>query len=110
MSAGKSTLVNALVGHKVAKVKTTVCTTALSYLYNNPFRETVLYSDGTSFVISIGNEITQENIPNKAIKFMGSLESLPIVITDTPGVDYAYDSSHKKITYGCKSNEETTTF
>ncbi len=99
MSAGKSTLVNALVGHKVAKVKTTVCTTALSYLYNNPFRETVLYSDGTSFVISIGNEITQENIPNKAIKFMGSLESLPIVITDTPGVDYAYDSSHKKITY-----------
>lgn len=99
MSAGKSTLVNAMVGHKVAKVKTTVCTTALSYLYNNPFRDTVLYSDGSSFINSIDKDVALENLPNKAIKFIGGLESQPIVITDTPGVDYAYDSSPKKITY-----------
>lgn len=99
MSTGKSTLVNALVGRKVAKVKTTVCTTSISYLYNNPFRDTLLYSDGTSFINSSDKEISLENLPNKAIKFHGRLERQPLVITDTPGVDYAYDSSHRKITY-----------
>lgn len=99
MSAGKSTLVNALVGRKVAKVKTTVCTTSISYLYNNPFRNTLLYSDGTSFVNSDDKEIAIEDIPNKALRFLGALESQPLIITDTPGVDYAYDASHKKVTY-----------
>lgn len=99
MSAGKSTLVNALVGRKIAKVKTTVCTTSISYLYNNPFRDTLLYSDGTSFINSSDKEISLENLPNKSLRFLGNLESLPLVITDTPGVDYAYDSSHKKMTY-----------
>lgn len=99
MSAGKSTLVNALVGRKVAKVKTTVCTTSISYLYNNPFRDTLLYSDGTSFVSSNDRGIAIEDIPNKALRFLGSLESQPLIIIDTPGVDYAYDTSHKKVTY-----------
>lgn len=99
MSAGKSTLVNALVGRKIAKVKTTVCTTDISYLYSNPFRDAVLYSDGTNFINSNDREISLENVPNKALKFFGSLENQPLVITDTPGTDYAYDSSHRKITY-----------
>lgn len=99
MSAGKSTLVNALVGRKVAKVKTTVCTTSISYLYNNPFRDTLLYSDGSSYINSNDREIAIEDIPNKALRFHGSLESQPLIITDTPGVDYAYDTSHKKVTY-----------
>lgn len=99
MSAGKSTVVNALVGRKIAKVKATVCTTTISNLYNNPFIETVLYSDGISFINSNDNEIALEDIPNKALKFFGGLESHPFVITDTPGVDYAYDSSHRKIAY-----------
>lgn len=99
MSAGKSTVVNALVGRKIAKVKATVCTTAISNLYNNPFRKTMLYSDGVSFINSNNKEIALENIPNKALKFLGGLESHPLVITDTPGVDYAYDSSHRKIAY-----------
>ncbi len=99
MSAGKSTLVNALVGRKVAKVKTTVCTTSISYLYNNPFRDTLLYSDGTSYINSNDREIAIEDIPNKALSFHGNLESQPLIIIDTPGVDYAYDTSHKKVTY-----------
>lgn len=99
MSAGKSTLVNALVGRKIAKMKTTVCTTSISYLYNNPFRDTLIYSDGTCFINSFDKEISQENLPNKSLRFIGNLERQPLIITDTPGVDYAYDSSHKKITY-----------
>lgn len=99
MSAGKSTLINALIGRKVSKVKTTVCTTSISYLYNNPFRDTLLYSDGTSFINSNDREIIIENMPNKSLRFLGSLDSQPLIIIDTPGVDYAYDSSHKKLTY-----------
>lgn len=99
MSAGKSTLVNALTGQKIAKVKTTVCTTTISYLYNNPFCNSAIYSDGTSFIHSNNIDNAFDNIPNKSIKFRGGIEKQPLLIIDTPGVDYAYDESHRKITY-----------
>ena len=99
MSAGKSTLVNALTGRKVAKVKTTVCTTAISYLYNNPFIDSVIYSDGTAYIHNNGIENSFDDMPNKSLRFKGSIEKQPLLIIDTPGVDYAYDESHRKITY-----------
>ncbi|MBD5641772.1 MAG: hypothetical protein HDQ91_05080 [Desulfovibrio sp.] len=99
MSAGKSTLVNALIGQNVAKVKTTVCTKAISYLYNNPFIDSVIYSDGTAYNHNSGIENSFDDIPNKSIRFKGSIEKQPLLIIDTPGVDYAYDESHRKITY-----------
>lgn len=107
MSAGKSTLVNALVGRKTAKVKTTVCTNSISYICNNPFSDTLLYSDGTNLIISSDSEVAkEENIPNKAVKFIGALDSQPVVVIDTPGVDYAYDLTHKKITYDAIEHED----
>ncbi|MDE6409321.1 MAG: dynamin family protein [Muribaculaceae bacterium] len=99
MSAGKSTLVNALTGQKVAKVKTTVCTTSISYLYNNPFIDSVIYSDGSAYIHNSGIENSFDDIPNKSVRFKGSIEKRPLLIIDTPGVDYAYDESHRKITY-----------
>lgn len=98
MSAGKSTLINALVGQKVAKVKTTVCTTAISYLYNNPFINSVVYSDGATFIHRNEVKSSFEGIPNKSIRFKGGIKQQPILIIDTPGVDYAYDETHRKIT------------
>ena len=99
MSAGKSTLINALVGRKIARVKTTVCTTAISYLYNNPFINSAIYSDGTALIHSNEIDNSYDDIPNKFISFKGSIEKRPLMLIDTPGVDYAYDESHCKITY-----------
>lgn len=39
MSAGKSTLVNALVGHKINQVRSTACTSIVHRIYNKPTHE-----------------------------------------------------------------------
>ena len=98
MSSGKSTLINALAGRKIAKVKTTVCTTSVSYFYNRPEGDEILFSDGRSSVYL--NEGTKDKIYNTLVglKFMGGLKDNPIVLMDTPGVNYAYDARHREIT------------
>lgn len=98
MSSGKSTLINALAGRKIAKVKTTVCTTAVSHFYNRPEGDEILFSDGCSSVYL--DEGTTDRIDNSlvALKFMGGLKDNPIVLMDTPGINYAYDSRHREIT------------
>lgn len=98
MSAGKSTLVNALVGADIAKVKTSVCTTDISYIYNNPFCDGIIYFDEKSIEYDSTLHLNDIALPNKAVRFSNALSSHPLVIIDTPGVDYAYDESHKEIT------------
>lgn len=99
MSAGKSTLVNALIGHEIARVRTSVCTKAISYLYNNPFIESQICIDNNGSIRLNNKESISEDSKCNAIKFTGLLKDQPFVIIDTPGVDFAYDDSHKEITY-----------
>ena len=42
VSAGKSTLINALVGYRLNKTRTTACTNKLCYIYNKPVEDGVL--------------------------------------------------------------------
>jgi small GTP-binding protein len=98
MSSGKSTLINAIAGRKIAKVKTTVCTTAVSHFYNRPDGDEIILSDGCSSVYM--NEGTKDKIYNSMVglKFSGSLKDKPVVLMDTPGINYAYDARHREIT------------
>ena len=49
MSAGKSTLINAIAGIKVEKVKSTACTNQLRYIYNKPYEDGITITDGFSY-------------------------------------------------------------
>lgn len=98
MSAGKSTLINALVGRKITMTKTVVCTSNIAYLYNKPFVDGFVYSDGSSHLYSDTVESNKSDIPHIALHFNGVLGKEPIILVDTPGVDYAYDETHRKKT------------
>ena len=99
MSAGKSTLINAIIGKKVTKVKNSACTNQITFYYNRAYNDHIVYSDGYTYGIS--KDISEEFVDKKhvSLKFNSSFNSKPYVIIDSPGVDYAYDDSHKKITY-----------
>lgn len=98
MSSGKSTLINALAGRKIAKVKTTVCTSSVSHFYNRPEDDEILFSDGNSIVNSDKDKKNKTDYSLVALNFIGGLKETPIVLMDTPGVNYAYDIQHREIT------------
>lgn len=98
MSAGKSTLINALVGKKVAKTKNTVTTTTITDFINKPFEDEITYSDSRDYKISTNAMLDKSSEPYISFKFKGAYSEDPIVFVDTPGIDYAYDESHRLIT------------
>lgn len=100
MNAGKSTLINAIVGRKIVKTGMTSRTSAVTRIYNNPFEtqgefshENRLANISDSTVIFSG----QDN-NNIAIKFNSHLQDEKVCLVDTPGLNYHKDESHQKIT------------
>lgn len=100
VSAGKSTLINALVGYRFNRTKTTACTDKLIYIHNK------CSNDGIT-TRSIGGEYSySENINDSnsdllvaaAFPFKSSLKMKRICFIDSPGVNNADDSHHRQVT------------
>ena len=98
MSSGKSTLINALIGHRVAKVKATVCTSSVTNFCNRPDRDFVIYGDDNTCIVSDHIENALSDSPMIGLNFEGGLNNKPIIFIDTPGINYAYDKRHKELT------------
>ena len=100
MSAGKSTLINALMGYRVNAVKTTACTNKLCFLYNKPYSDgiTVKRENG-SYLYSYDIESRQKGeFVEAGLHFNSSLSDKRICFIDTPGTNYSGDKSHGEIT------------
>lgn len=106
MSAGKSTLINAIIGKKVNKTRNEVCTEKVHYIFNKPFEDDLSYewdydlnldadtktlmddnSLNTMLDISVGTCFRLENDFDKRI-----------CLIDTPGVNSFENISHKSLT------------
>ena len=98
MSSGKSTLINALVGDKVANVKATVCTSSITYFCNRPQKDFVLYADEKVCIASEKVDKIFADSPMIGLRFDGGLQNKPIIFIDTPGINYAYDQHHRELT------------
>lgn len=106
-SAGKSTLINALIGARLNKTLTTACTNKQVYIHNKQA------PDGITIMTENGEYEYHENLSSissdfshAALPFVSKLCKVPICIIDTPGVNNILDSNHKKITENAiKSNE-----
>lgn len=99
MSAGKSTLINALVGKAIARTSQEVCTGNVCYLFNKP------YEDGTIHLLTreINMKATDDDLHgydwNEGIfiaSFFATMASdYPrLCLVDTPGVDAALHKEH----------------
>lgn len=100
MSAGKSTLINAMIGEKVNRVKATVCTNTMRRIFNaqNQYGATVKNGKTLSYTEN-ALEMQSEDVNTLAIGFMSSrLANRRICFIDTPGVNYSGDVSHGQIT------------
>lgn len=106
MSAGKSTLINALVGKKVNKTQNDTCTAKIHYIVNKAFEDNFCYKmdhlleldthydglmedrkENKTNNITVGVHFQTVNAPTKRLWLI-----------DTPGVNSSQDQFHKDIT------------
>lgn len=100
MSAGKSTLINALMGYRVNPVKTTACTNKLCYLYNKPYTDGIIVKrENGSYLYSSNIESPQKGeFIEAGLHFNSLLSDKRICFIDTPGTNYSGDKEHGEIT------------
>lgn len=106
MSAGKSTLINALIGKKVNMSQSMACTAKLHYIYNKPFEDgfsaeddNILNLDADYDTLMTDDEqnTTTKITVSSYFRLMSGI-STPLCLIDTPGVNSALDPTHKHIT------------
>lgn len=106
MSAGKSTLVNALAGKKVNRAQSLACTAKLHYVLNKPFEDGFSAEDDNILDLDADYEVlmnddeqnTSTNIVVSTYFRLMSGAAAPLCLLDTPGVNSSMDPAHKSIT------------
>lgn len=106
MSAGKSTLLNALVGKKVNKTQNDTCTSKIHYLYNKAGEDYLSYELDYNLILNASKEILmKDNEDNNSIEItvgtrFRSINEVNnrICFIDTPGVNSSRNKEHKELT------------
>lgn len=121
MSAGKSTLINALLRQKLMAAKQEACTSTITKIKDNDsedFRATVYDNNGAH--IETHPDLTfstmerlNANPSVSTIKVEGNIpfvtsEDVSLVLVDTPGPNNSRDPEHKKATYRMLSESSKT--
>ncbi|WP_288222357.1 dynamin family protein [uncultured Clostridium sp.] len=106
MSAGKSTLINAIIGKSINRTMNDSCTSKVHYIYDKAFEDGFNYElDG---VLNLDADekvlLNDDSDKNNDIIFVSTYFRLltqkqsRLCIIDTPGVNSALNSDHTKIT------------
>lgn len=100
VSAGKSTIINALTGYYFNQAKNGVCTSHICLIHNKRERDGITFRDKTKFVYNSEIELHSSNIINEAaFHFESTLGTQRICLIDTPGVNNSNDTNHQRITF-----------
>ena len=105
MSAGKSTLLNALAGRKVNKTQNDSCTAKIHYLFNKAGEDGLIYEwdhdlelDATNEILMDDNENNETTEISVGARFRSVSEiNKSICFIDTPGVNSSMDRIHRQI-------------
>lgn len=108
MSAGKSTMINALIGKPLTKTSQEACTANLTYVFNKPFEDgsiNVLHSSlklGASY-----DEIMTKTDISHIASFFRALDNEQgrMCLIDTPGVNSSINLEHGKLTRSALQDE-----
>lgn len=105
MSAGKSTLLNALVGKKVNKTQNDACTAKIHYIKNKSFEDSLCYehdylldldADYQTLMEDNANNNSSEITVGTHFRTLGK-ETKRLWFIDTPGVNSSQDVWHKEL-------------
>lgn len=99
MSAGKSTLINALVGKPIMCTSQEACTAHLCYVHNRPFEDNSIHLSTSSVNFSAHYEDLAQAQRTDTCSISTYFQTLlpqmfQICIVDTPGVDSAIHRNH----------------
>lgn len=106
MSAGKSTLINALIGKMITRSQNDSCTAKLHFIKSKAFEDDFNYEYDHDFVLDADKELLMNDNDNNVsdeiwvgtyFRFMTSSKP-KICFVDTPGVNSAMDAKHRRMT------------
>ena len=105
MSAGKSTLLNALLGKKVNRMQNATCTAKMHYLHNKAGEDELIYEwdkalelDATQEVLMDDNEDNKTTEIHVGARFISLTEiDTKVCFIDTPGVNSSMDKEHREM-------------
>lgn len=103
MSAGKSTLINALVGKPLTKTSQEVCTGNLCYLYNKPYEDRRVHLENGAFTNHASQGDLRDiswDVQTSIASYFRGIEDIRerFCIIDTPGVNSAIHRKHGRMT------------
>lgn len=106
MSAGKSTLINALIGKKINRTQNDACTAKIHYIMNKPFEDGYCYEQDYALELDADRQtLMDDNKLNTSNEiFVGAhfrtigKTARRIWLIDTPGVNSSQDKTHRSIT------------
>lgn len=106
MSAGKSTLINALVGKKINRSQNLACTAKLHYIKSKPYEDGFSSEDDNILNLDADLEtlMTDDDGNSSDVITVNTYFRLltsqigPLTFLDTPGVNSSVDQRHKTIT------------
>ena len=110
MSAGKSTLINAIIGKPLARTSQEACTANLHYYYSKAFEDgiTSIQAKETRYDISRNDlDSIDGNSPTSISTYFQTMRPYTnrICIVDTPGVNSAINMSHGDLTRNALKHE-----
>ena len=110
MSAGKSTLINALIGKPVARTSQEVCTGGVCYLYNKPDEDEQIALETNTITLNASEEdlckYEWDGHISMASYFKRTSGHVPrLCIIDTPGVDAALYKVHSERAHNALLND-----
>lgn len=104
MSAGKSTLMNALTGKNISLTQSMACTSKIHTIVSKPFEDGI--SSEFDYKLSVDaskEELLTDNTDNKSTQivvstfFNGSLGGRRLIVYDSPGVNSYENAAHTEI-------------
>lgn len=114
MSAGKSTLLNALTGKKINKTQNDTCTAKIHYLYNKAGEDGLSYElDHKLILNATRKELMEDNEDNSSsaiavgtrFRSLGEINRR-VCFIDTPGVNSSQNKEHREMTNNAIADED----
>ena len=102
VSAGKSTLINAIIGKTVTKTAVGPCTANLCFIHNKPFEDDRFHLQTTTQNLNAALEDLSSVGKDAACSIASYFRTLVhqkfrVCLIDTPGVNYALNLNHGKL-------------